>query len=65
MTNGQPLPGIQGMMQIDEENPAPRIFNFQGMTAVYYREVVENLLKMMPGKFEAYEEAWRIRQFKK
>ena len=28
MRNNQPLPGIQGMMVIDEENPAPRIFNF-------------------------------------
>jgi len=34
------LPAIQGMLMIDEENPSPRIFSFQGMTEVHYREVI-------------------------
>lgn len=26
------LPAITGMLGVDEENPYPRVFNFQGMT---------------------------------
>ena len=59
------LPAITGMLFIDEENPTPRIFAFQGMVDVHYREVQHTLLKMFPEKLEAFEEAMRIEQFKK
>ena len=38
------LPGITGMLIIDEENPHPRVFNFQGMKVVSYNEVLKTLL---------------------
>ena len=59
------IPGIQGMMPIDEENPAPRIFNFGGLQKVKYREVVNTLLKFYPEKYEQYEEDVKVREFKK
>ena len=59
--NGQELPAITGMLTIDEENPMPRIFSFQGMTKVHYREVVHTLLQMFPEKFAAFEEEMRIK----
>lgn len=59
------LPAVSGMLFIDEENPTPRIFNFQGMTKIHYREVVTTLLKMFPEKFEAYEEAMQVKAFAK
>lgn len=65
MRAGSPLPAIQGMLTIDEENPAPRVFNFQGMTSVVYSEVIKNLLQMIPSKYEAFEEEWRKENFKK
>lgn len=46
------VPGIQGMMPINEENPAPRIFSLSGLLKVKYREVVNSLLKFFPEKFE-------------
>ena len=49
------LPGITGMLMIDEENPHPRVFNFQGMKVVSYTEVLKTLLQMIPEKIQAYE----------
>lgn len=65
MQQKEPLPAIQGMLTIDEENPSPRIFNFQGMQEVHYREIVHTLLKLIPERWEAYEEEMRVKQFKK
>ena len=49
------LPGITGMLMIDEENQHPRVFNFQGMKVVSYTEVLKTLLQMIPEKIQAYE----------
>ena len=38
------VPGVQGMLIIDEENPSPRVFNFAGLSTIQYREVVNTLL---------------------
>ena len=65
MTSGATLPTVSGMLTIDEENPSPRLFNFQGMTTVHYSEVHRNLLQMFPEKYEAFEEEWRVKNFKK
>ena len=35
------------------------------MRQVHYGEVVKQLLKLVPGKYEAFEEDWRIKTFKK
>ena len=65
MKNDQTLPAVTGMLFIDEENPTPRIFSFQGMVEVHYREVHRTLLQMFPEKFEAFEEDMRVKLFKK
>lgn len=65
MTQGASLPTVSGMLEIDEENPSPRLFNFQGMTKVHYAEVLKNLLQMKPSRYEAFEEEWRMKNFKK
>ena len=63
--NDQIMPAITGMLFIDEENPTPRIFNFQGMTDVDFMAIKRTLLQMFPEKLEAWEEEQRIKQFKK
>ena len=65
MKNDQVLPAVTGMLFIDEENPTPRIFSFQGMVEVHYREVQRTLLQMFPEKLEAFEEDMRVKMFKK
>ncbi len=59
------LPTIQGMMVIDEENPSPRIFNFAGMRAIHYPEVVKALLQMIPEKWEKFEQDMLAKEYKK
>ena len=49
------LPGITGMLIIDEENPHPRVFNFQGMKIISYKEILKTLLNMFPEKMKAFE----------
>ena len=51
------LPALVGMLPIDEENPSPRIFNFQGLNAVSgnYKGVVATLLQMFPDKFAEWQ----------
>ena len=63
--NDQLMPAITGMLFIDEENPTPRIFNFQGMTDVDFMAIKRTLLQMFPEKLEAWEEEQRIKAFKK
>jgi hypothetical protein len=53
------------MMPINEENPTPRMFNFNGLLRVKYREVVNTLLKFFPEKYEDYEEDLKVREFRK
>ena len=45
------------MLPIDEENPSPRIFNFQGLNTVSgnYKGVVATLLQMFPDKFAEWQ----------
>ena len=52
LTQGNPLPGIAGLMVIDEENPAPRQFHLQGLKDVHYNELKKTLLEMYPEKYE-------------
>jgi hypothetical protein len=65
LSNNNPLPAISGLLAINDENPAPRVFHFQGMTKIYYKEVQMQLLKMFPEKWEAYEEEMKIKEFKR
>ena len=47
-------PAIQGLMPIDEENPTPRVFRFQGMEKLQYNEGLKALLNMFPEKMKEY-----------
>jgi hypothetical protein len=38
------LPAIEGLMPIDEENPTPRVFAFQGLVQVSYPESFRALI---------------------
>ena len=65
MKQDQVLPAVTGMLTIDDENPTPRIFSFQGMVEVHYREVLNTLLQMFPEQYEQYEEDQKVKAFKK
>ena len=59
------VPGIQGMLQIDDENPMPRVFNFQGMDKIIYREIVQTLLQFFPDRMAQYQEDLKLKEFKR
>ena len=55
------------MLPIDEENPSPRIFNFQGLNTVSgnYKGVVATLLQMFPDKFAEWQQGVKEKEYKK
>jgi hypothetical protein len=59
------IPGIQGMLPINDENPTPRMFNFSGLLKVQYREVVNTLLKFYPEKYDDFQEYLKVEEFRK
>jgi hypothetical protein len=58
------VPAIQGLMPIDEENPTPRVFKFQGMIKVTFWEIFKALIEMYPEKLKEYEESTMAKKFK-
>jgi len=58
------VPAIQGLMPIDEENPTPRVFKFQGMIKVTFWETFKALIEMYPEKLKEYEESVMAKRFK-
>ena len=59
------VPGVQGMLMIDEENPSPRVFNFAGLSSIHYREVVNTLLQFFPERYQQYVEDEKKKEFKR
>ena len=59
------LPAISGLMPMDEENPAPRSFEFSGLKKVSYREVFQALVGMIPEVKEKYDKEMLQKGYKK
>ena len=50
LTGGNPLPCLQGMLEINEENPSPRVFNLEGdkIMASYESSVLSLVSQIVP-----------------
>lgn len=50
LTGGNPLPCLMGMLEINEENPSPRIFNLEGhqITSSYEGTILSLLGQIQP-----------------